>query len=348
MNNESDRIIELFSECFDENEQEIRKLFNQTRNDEFLGKLKNAALLIKAIDFIENALDEEYSKLNYPNFIKGTIQLSLLVSAVETIGSPKIYMNFHDWLNKTFFHKDKNFRYSKRELNRAWNAYNQKFGSSGSFRKVILNSGCDSLISQFIISQELELREDLENQVGLIDHEEKIQIQDLKNPKDLINAEIPIFKDGNIYFLRKNNNTLCLIKNDTHLKTLRQKMKGIEPIDTIPVLNPSKITDFQVSLRSLNNCSNTIQLKTESIEKFMRLKLDFLYHLRSEYYHSGNLKMSEKGDVTLKPWRPLGRKETYIPTLKTTLICSFRRICTNSIISLWKQNLELQKEISKA
>lgn len=332
MSSENEWIIKLLSECLKEDETIISDLYNLTRPQNGIKTKKNqaksdiliqiiqAALLLQTVEVQENAFTRESKNIPF-HFLKGSIQLALLVSAVEAVGTPREYLNFNQWINKEYFPNKNQDHYSKREINRAWNEYNEHYGSSKSFRDVILNSGLNSLLTKFLLSEAILLLD--KNDQTEYPHE-RVQLKDIENPKDLVSHGIYLHHNG-IRFILLYDNSGYFTKE--LIKRHRERISNLD-----------EIQDYYIFVKDLKRYSEIVQLKHDSIKKYLKLKLIFLYNLRSGYYHTGELQVSkDNNSIMLEPWR-YGQK-TYFPLIGKSLITLFWEISRQVIISTWKQKL---------
>lgn len=156
---------------------------------------------------------------------------------------------------------------------------------------------------------------------------EKVQLKDLENPMDLAYRPIPMRYEGIEFILiyDKQRSSYVIIEKKRRIR--RQ------------ISNLDELKDYYFNMKDLKHHSRTIQLKWDSIKKYLKLKLKFLYHLRSCYYHAGELQVSKDTDfIVLGPWTYGGK--TYFPLIEKRLVPSFEEISRKAIISIWRQRLK--------
>ncbi len=287
-----------------------------------------AAFLLKTAASQEISIGEKNNQENYIplEFVKSSIQLALLVSAIETIGAPSKYRNFNQWLNKKFF-IPKEKKCTRKEINRAWQKYNEIYGNTKSFRDVILNSGMDKLLSEFFLAQTIRL---YDYPSSSEDYEETIQVKDLKNPEIIADTTIYLYQDNKSFFVYKKEGYYELL-DLSEKSTTRYK-----------IFDLSELNEYYIKIDNFEGFSEVITLKKKSLRKFLKLKLNYIYHLRSGYYHTGKNIVSKKTHFMLHaPWSGTDGKK-YSPMITHLLVPLFWKLTQKVIISAWEQKVELK------
>jgi len=230
-------------------------------------KLIQVTALLKIVSDLSNL--KYNSSIDDISYMVDSLGLSLLVSAVEAIGTSENYQTSQEWFNKVFLKKDKT--YSKNDINRAFEEYNLEYGSGKTFRNVILDSGLSDLLHDFYFKEFIML---LPNNATAIIHK-RIEVKNIANPHSLVNKPISLYNEDKEYILLKNRAKSEIIvinrkEND------RRILSDFDELDEYYI----NIDDIQRYGRG------EIRLKEPFLKKEMRIQLSFLYDLRSRYYHS--------------------------------------------------------------
>ncbi len=326
MANEKERIINIITDCFKADRSVIEKLYENTqKDDEIIIQVLRAGFLLRTAATLETAIGRKNIQGDIPfEFIKSSIQLALLVSAIETVGAPSKYRSFNEWLNKEFF-IEREKKYSRREINRAWQQYNEIYGSTKSFRDVILNSGLDELLSEFLLAQPIRLYEFPPSSEN---YEETIQVRDLKIPEKVVEFAIKLNRDNKSFFVYKKGEYYELLDlSET-------------PIPRLEIFDMTGLNEYYIKVEDLETLSEVITLRYKSLRKLLRPKLNYIYHLRSGYYHKGKSTVSAKTHFMIHgPWKDSDRTE-YSPMVSHRLVPLFWKLTRKVIISAWEDKIK--------
>lgn len=185
-----------------------------------------------------------------------------------------------------------------------------------------MNSGLDDLLSEFLLSQPIRLYDFSEDFSSLEDYEEIIQVKDLENPEDITKFAINLYQDDKSFLVYDKGEYYELLE----LKDTMSKLKFFDI---------TELCEFYIRISDLDSLSVT--LKRKSLKKFLKIKLNYIYHLRSGYYHTGKSFVSEKTHFMFHgPWKGSDGTE-YSPLVSHRLVPLLSKLAPKVIISAWEQ-----------